>query len=95
MTVEQSGAETSQDSASTPRAPEDTPSDAAAEPEAAAKPGAGGDLEDMKRKFREALDRKRGAQTAANAEGAHDTGKVHGAHGPASTRRSFRRKSGS
>jgi hypothetical protein len=95
MTVEQSGAETSQDSASTPRAPEDTPSDAAAEPEAAAKPSAGGDFEDMKRKFREALDRKRGAQTAANAEGAQDTGKVHGAHGPASTRRSFRRKSGS
>jgi Family of unknown function (DUF5302) len=95
MTVEQSGAETSQDSASTPHAPQDTPSDAAAEPEAAAKPGDGGDFEDMKRKFREALDRKRGAQTAANAEGAHDTGKVHGAHGPASTRRSFRRKSGS
>jgi Family of unknown function (DUF5302) len=94
MTVEQSGAETSRDSASTPRAPEDTPSDAAAEPEAAAKPGAGADFDDMKRKFREALERKRGAQTAANAEGAHDTGKVHGSHGPASTRRSFRRKSG-
>jgi len=94
MTVEQSGAETSQDSASTPRAPEDTPSDAAAEREADAKPGAGADFDDVKRKFREALDRKRGAQSAANAEGAHDTGKVHGAHGPASTRRSFRRKSG-
>ena len=93
MAVEQSGAETSQDSASTPRAPEDAPSDAAAEPEAAAKPGAGADFDDMKRKFREALERKRGAQTA-NAEGAHDTGKVHGSHGPASTRRSFRRKSG-
>jgi hypothetical protein len=48
----------------------------------------------MKRKFREALERKRGAQTAANADGAQDTGKVHGSHGPASTRRSFRRKSG-
>ena len=94
MTVEQSGAEASQDSASTPRAPEDAASDAAAEPEAAAKPGAGADFEDMKRKFRDALERKRGAQTAANAEGAHDTGKVHGSHGPASTRRSFRRKSG-
>jgi len=93
MTVEQSGAETSQDSASSAHAPEDTPSDAASEPEAAAKPSAGGDFEDMKRKFREALERKRGAQTA-NAEGAQDTGKVHGSHGPASTRRSFRRKSG-
>ena len=94
MTVEQSGAETSQDSAATPGAPQDAPSDAAAEPEAAAKPGAGADFDDMKRKFREALERKRGAQTAANAEGAQDTGKVHGSHGPASTRRSFRRKSG-
>jgi hypothetical protein len=94
MAVEQTGAETSQDSASTPRASEDTTSEAAAEPEAAAKSGAGADFEDVKRKFREALERKRGGQTAANAEGAHDTGKVHGAHGPASMRRSFRRKSG-
>ncbi|HEY6295859.1 MAG TPA: DUF5302 domain-containing protein [Streptosporangiaceae bacterium] len=95
MTVDQSGAETSQGSASTPHAPEDTASDAAAGPDVGAKPGAAADLEDTKRKFREALERKRGAQTAANAEGAHDTGKVHGSHGPASTRRSFRRKSGS
>jgi uncharacterized protein DUF5302 len=94
MTIEQSGAETSQDSGSTPRAPQDTPSDAAVEPEAAAKPDGGGDFDDMKRKFREALDRKRGAQATANADGAQDTGKVHGSHGPASTRRSFRRKSG-
>ena len=48
----------------------------------------------MKRKFREALDRKHGSHSAANAEGAQDTGKVHGAHGPAASRRSFRRKSG-
>ena len=52
------------------------------------------DLDDVKRKFREALDRKRGAHAGANAEGAQDTGKVHGAHGPAASRRSFRRKSG-
>jgi Family of unknown function (DUF5302) len=52
------------------------------------------DLDEVKRKFREALDRKR-AHATAGAEGqAQDTGKVHGAHGPASTRRSFRRKSG-
>jgi hypothetical protein len=93
MAVEQSGAETSPDSAATASAKEDPPSDAADPAAAAAGPGA--DFEDMKRKFREALDRKRGAQTAANAEGAHDTGKVHGSHGPAATRRSFRRKSGS
>jgi hypothetical protein len=48
----------------------------------------------VKRKFREALDRKRGTNAGATAEGAHDTGKVHGSHGPAASRRSFRRKSG-
>jgi hypothetical protein len=53
------------------------------------------DLDEVKRKFREALDRKRGAHATANAEGAHDTGKVHGSKGPAASRRSFRRKSGS
>lgn len=53
------------------------------------------DLDEMKRKFREALDRKRQANSAdAVAAGGRGTGKVHGAHGPASTRRSFRRKSG-
>jgi hypothetical protein len=93
MAVEQSGAEASPEGASTASAAEDAPSDAATEPEAAAKPGP--DLDETKRKFREALDRKRGAQNTANAEGAHDTGKVHGSHGPASVRRSFRRKSGS
>jgi hypothetical protein len=49
----------------------------------------------MKRKFRAALDRKRGTHASGNAEGAQDTGKVHGSHGPAASRRSFRRKSGS
>ena len=78
MAVEQSGAEPSQGKS----APEN---DA---PEAAAKP----DLDETKRKFREALERKRGAH--ASAEGADHTGKVHGSHGPAASRRSFRRKSG-
>ena len=52
------------------------------------------ELDEVKRKFREALERKRSAHASANAEGAQDTGKVHGSHGPAATRRSFRRKSG-
>ncbi|HEX2742845.1 MAG TPA: DUF5302 domain-containing protein [Streptosporangiaceae bacterium] len=56
--------------------------------------GANPDLDEMKRKFRAALDRKRGTHASANAEGAQDTGKVHGSHGPAASRRSFRRKSG-
>jgi Family of unknown function (DUF5302) len=57
--------------------------------------GANPDLDEVKRKFRAALDRKRGTHASANAEGAQDTGKVHGSHGPAASRRSFRRKSGS
>jgi hypothetical protein len=51
--------------------------------------------DDVKRKFREALARKRGAQadTRAGAKGG-DPSKIHGAHGPAASQRSFRRKSG-
>jgi hypothetical protein len=79
MAVEQSGAEA---------APQD---DAPPGPEARTK-DTESDLDDLKRKFREALDRKRDAH--ASAEGAQDTGRVHGAHGPAVSRRSFRRKSG-
>jgi hypothetical protein len=79
MAVEQSGAEASP-------APEAAREDTS--PEAAAPP----DLEDTKRKFREALERKR--RTHATAESADHTGKVHGSHGPAASRRSFRRKSG-
>ena len=59
-----------------------------APPEAAVPP----DLDETKRKFREALERKR--RTHATAEGADHTGKVHGSHGPAASRRAFRRKSG-
>jgi hypothetical protein len=79
MAVEQSGAEASP-------APEAAREDTS--PEAAAPP----DLEDTKRKFREALERKR--RTHATAESADHTGKVHGSHGPAASRRAFRRKSG-
>jgi len=79
MAVEQSGAEASP-------APEAAREDTS--PEAAAPP----DMEDTKRKFREALERKR--RTHATAESADHTGKVHGSHGPAASRRAFRRKSG-
>ena len=96
MAVEQSGAETSPEDASPASVAEDTLSDAAAGPEAAGTPGSdGADFDEMKRKFRQALERKRGAQAGANTEDARGTGKVHGSHGPASVRRSFRRKSGS
>lgn len=63
-----------------------------AEAAAAAQPDAASGVDETKRKFREALERKRG--THATAEGARDTGKIHGSHGPAASRRSFRRKSG-
>ena len=59
-------------------------------------PGDGASAEDeAKRKFREALDRKRAKEAGTGrGRGGKDTGKIHGAHGPAGQRRSFRRKSG-
>ncbi|WP_158887799.1 DUF5302 domain-containing protein [Amycolatopsis anabasis] len=57
-------------------------------------PSTNGDQEDdVKRKFREALERK---QAQAKARDAHEDrgSKIHSAHGPASNRRQFRRKSG-
>jgi Family of unknown function (DUF5302) len=91
MAVEQSGAEASPDAAdATPPAAAAAPDAPAQTPDAAATT----DIDDVKRQFREALDRKRSAHASANADGAQGTGKVHGAHGPAASRRSFRRKSG-
>jgi hypothetical protein len=52
-----------------------------------------GSEEEIKRKFREALERKR-AKYANAARGGKDAGKVHGARGLARSRRSFRRKTG-
>ncbi|MEU3891935.1 DUF5302 domain-containing protein [Streptomyces sp. NPDC029041] len=50
---------------------------------------------DLKRKFREALARKRGAQADATDIAAKSgAAKVRSTHGPAASRRSFRRKSG-
>ena len=51
--------------------------------------------DEVQPRFREALERKRAREAGAHgAPGAKDTGKIHGAHGPAMSRRSFRRKSG-
>lgn len=51
--------------------------------------------DEMKRKFREALERKRNQQAGSGAGGrGADNSKIHGAHGPAANKRSFRRKSG-
>ncbi|MFC7891751.1 DUF5302 domain-containing protein [Streptomyces sp. NPDC057381] len=50
---------------------------------------------DLKRKFREALARKHGAQAdAADIAAESDASRVRSAHGPAASQRSFRRKSG-
>jgi Family of unknown function (DUF5302) len=51
-------------------------------------------IDDVKAKFREALDRKRQVHAEGQGKGAHEAGKVTGAHGPAASRRNFRRKSG-
>jgi Family of unknown function (DUF5302) len=89
MAVEQSGADAAPESP--PDAHDAQPTDAAGRAGDAA-PSDRADFDELKRKFREALDRKHGAH--ASAEGAQDTGKVHGSHGPPVSRRSFRRKSG-
>ncbi|MER7129474.1 DUF5302 domain-containing protein [Streptosporangium saharense] len=51
--------------------------------------------DELRRRFREALDRKKSAQADA-ASGGRGKGpsKIHGAHGPVAGKRSFRRKSG-
>lgn len=50
---------------------------------------------DIRRKFREALERKRDSRTDGGGTGGRGPAKVHGgAHGPAGGRRQFRRKSG-
>ncbi len=54
-----------------------------------------GPPEDVKRKYREALDRKRERteDKAGDSDGKGDS-KIHDAHGPAHQQRQFRRKSG-
>jgi len=89
MAVEQSGADAVPDSSRNAQPAQ--PAEAAG-PGDDAPPSGQTDFDELKRKFREALDRKHATHTSA--EGAQDTGKVHGSHGPPVSRRSFRRKSG-
>lgn len=78
----------------------DSPNQATADGQAksrnsAGQPDAATSGDDVQPKFREALDRKRAREAGAiGAPRGKDAGKVHGAHGPARNRRSFRRKSG-
>ncbi|MGK5554305.1 DUF5302 domain-containing protein [Actinomadura kijaniata] len=54
-----------------------------------------GSEDDVKRRFREALERKRDATSEKHGEGAGRNGsKVRGAHSRADHQRQFRRKSG-
>jgi hypothetical protein len=72
----------------------ETDESAAPAAESATADGAKAELDDVKRKFREALDRKKAFHTEGQGKGGHESGKVNGAHGPAASRRNFRRKSG-
>jgi hypothetical protein len=53
----------------------------------------GTEAEDVRARFREALERKQ-AMAKSGANHADGSSKIHEAHGPASSRRTFRRKSG-
>jgi hypothetical protein len=59
-------------------------------------PAAAGEAtNEVKDKFRQALDRKRGSQAERDAAGDGLTSsKIHGEHAAAKTQRTFRRKSG-
>jgi hypothetical protein len=75
-------------------AAEASPQDAAADPEAETAADAQvPDEDEVKRKFREALERKQGAQKGGATTGTGQS-KIHGAHGRAGGQREFRRKSG-
>jgi len=56
-------------------------------------PAAVTSAEDVKRKFREALDRKH-AHGGRDVSDDPENAKIHGAHGPAKAQQMFRRKSG-
>ena len=56
--------------------------------------GSTGPSEEMKRKFREALDKKH-AHAGMDVSADGDAAKVNEAHGPAKAQQMFRRKSGS
>ncbi|MEY9848922.1 DUF5302 domain-containing protein [Streptacidiphilus sp. MAP5-3] len=50
--------------------------------------------DDVKRKFREALARRRDPQAEQGSGRGQDPSKIHGTHGKSGGQRSFRRKSG-
>jgi len=62
-------------------------------PEVSDQPVAVSSAEDVKRKFRAALDKKH-AHGGRNVSEDGDQAKIHDAHGPAKAQQMFRRKSG-
>jgi hypothetical protein len=67
--------------------------DISAQPEGPEEPE--GSEDEVKGKFREALERKQAKEAGTTGgQGGPDTGKVQGTHGPASSRRTFRRRGG-
>jgi hypothetical protein len=77
-------------------APEEEPV-TATEPEAVAEAATdsdASDLDETKRKFREALERKHQVHNDGQGKNGREGSKIHGAHGPAASHRNFRRKSG-
>ncbi|NNH69218.1 DUF5302 domain-containing protein [Nocardia uniformis] len=68
---------------------DDTEATAASEPAETGKPA-----DDIKRRFREALERKQGRHSDGVGTGGGGNSKVHGTHGPANNKQMFRRKSG-
>jgi len=98
-TAEQAGAEPAAAQDSAPAETADGAETARAADGADAGAAAGADpakpdIDEVKRKFREALDRKRQIHAEGQEQGGRDPSKIHGARGPAASRRSFRRKSG-
>lgn len=74
--------------------PKNAPSEAGAQSEESA-PDESAAPEDVKAKFKEALDRKRADHLDNAADSAQrDGSKIHGEHGKAGGGRTFRRKSG-
>lgn len=69
--------------------------DNVAESVPAAPGGEAAGQDDLQRKFREALERKKAQHSEANGgNGGKDPSKIHGSHGPVGGKRTFRRKSG-
>ena len=69
----------------------------ATEPEAVAEAATDSDesdLDETKRKFREALERKHQVHNDGQGKNGREGSKINGAHGPAASHRNFRRKSG-